>query len=283
MKRIAFPLLPAAVLAAAASAPLLAEEAAQKPDPDVLRVCASTKDAPYSERNGQGFENKIAAVLAEEAGLKLDLVMIDNDAIYLVRDGVDKGLCDALIGVDAEDPRLLTSAPYYKSGYAFISREDRGFDGEKWQDVDREGYETFALRYHTPAETILKYTGRYEYNLIYHSSLSNFEDRRNKYTQIPASLVVSEVAQGNADLGIIFAPEGARYVRDSRTPLKLTLISNDLERSDGMIIPLRYEQSVGVSKARPELLPKIEAALVSGKARIEAILQEEGVPTLPLS
>ena len=280
MKRIAIsPLLAAAMVMAGGAA--LAEEAAA--DSTTLRVCASTKDAPYSERNGQGFENRIAAVLAEEAGLKLDLVMIDKDAIYLVHDGIDKGLCDALIGVDAGDERLLTTTPYYKSAYAFVSRQDRGFDGDEWQDADREGYNTFAYRYHSPAETILKYTGRYEYNMIYQASLSNFEDRRNKYTQIPASLVVSEVAAGNADLGVIFAPEAARYVRDSRTPLKMTLIVNDLERSDGLVIPLRYEQSVGVSKAHPELLPKLESALASGKGRIEAILKEEGVPTLPLS
>lgn len=283
MKRFAFSPLLAAVLAAAPGSAALAEEAAQTPDPNLLRVCASTKDAPYSEANQQGFENKIAAVIAEEAGMDLDLVMIDKDAIYLVRDGVDKDLCDVLIGVDSGDERLLTSEPYYKSAYAFVSRADRGFDGSQWQDLDREGFNTFSYRYHSPAETILKYTGRYEYNLIYQASLINFSDRRNQYTQVPAARVVSEVAQGAADLGVIFAPEAARYVRDSRTPLKLTLIENDLTRVDGLVIPLRYEQSVGVVKTRPELLPKIDAALVSGKARIEAILTEEGVPTLPLS
>lgn len=256
-----------------------AETAAQ----DVLRVCASTRDAPYSSKDGSGFENRIARVLAEEAGMKLELVMIDNDAIYLVRDGIDKDLCDVLIGVDTGDERLLTSDPYYRSGYAIISQQARGFEGDKWQDVDQEGYNTFAYRYHSPAETILKYTGRYEYNLIYQASLTDFEDRRNKYTQVPADRVVSEVAAGNADLAIIFAPDAARYVRDARTPLKMTLITNEIERSDGVVIPLQYNQSVGISKERPELLDRINAALASGKDRIQAILDEETIPTLPLN
>lgn len=248
-----------------------------------LRVCASTKDAPYSTQDGSGFENRIAKVLAEETGRKLELVMIPKDAIYLVRDGIDKDLCDVLVGVDDGDQRLLTSEPYYRSGYAFVTRKDRNFEGDKWQDVDQEGFNTFSYRLYSPAETILKYTGRYEYNLIYQASLTNFEDRRNKYTQVDADRVVSEVAAGNADLGIIFAPEAARYVRDSREPLKMTLITNEIQRSDGVIIPLQYDQSVGIAKTHPELVGPIDAALKSGRSKIDAILSEEGIPVLPLS
>jgi mxaJ protein len=255
----------------------------QEANSDTLRICASTKDAPYSSQDGTGFENKIARVLAEETGRKLELVMIPTEAIYLVRDGIDKNLCDVLVGVDDGDNRLLTSTPYYRTGYAFISKASRGFNGDKWQDVDQDGFNTFAYRLYSPAETILKYTGRYEYNLIYQASLTNFEERRNKYTQVDADRVVSEVAAGNADLGIIFAPEAARYVRDSREPLKMALISNELERSDGVIIPLQYDQSVGIAKTHPELVAPINAALKSGKTKIDAILAEEGIPVLPLN
>lgn len=251
-------------------------------DETTLRVCASTQEAPYSTKDGTGFENVIAGILAEEAGMELDLVMIDKAAIYLVRDGIDEGICDVLIGVDAGDERLLTSEPYYRSAYAFVSREDRGFEGDKWEDVDQEGYNTFAYRYHSPAETILKYTGRYEYNLVYQASLTDFQDRRNQYTQVEASRVVSEVAAGNADLAIIFAPDAGRYVRDSREPLKMTLITNEIERSDGLMIPLQYSQSVGISKEKPELVDTINSALESGRERIEAVLADEGIPTLPL-
>ncbi|MBL3569762.1 methanol oxidation system protein MoxJ [Rhodovulum sulfidophilum] len=278
MKRILATGAFGSVLAAALPVAATAQEAG-----DTLRVCASTRDAPFSDRQLDGFENRIARIIADEAGLALDLVTVDKDAIFLVRDGIETGLCDVIVGVDAGDERLLTTEPYYKSGYAYVSRQDRGFDGSRWQDIDREGLTTFAYRYYGPAETILKYTGRYEYNLIYQASLIDFEDRRNRYTQVPAKRVVDEVAAGTADIGILFAPEAARYVRDSRTPLTMTLISNDIERSDGEIIPLQYAQSVGVSKDHPELLALIEAALKSGRDRIKAVLDAEGIPTVPLS
>lgn len=264
----------------AAALMLAAPASAETP---TLRVCASTKDAPYSDKDGSGFENKIAQVLADKMNAKLELVMIDKDAIYLVRDGIEKNLCDVLIGVDAGDERVLTSTPYYRSGYALVTQQDRNFTGDTWQDVDHEGFNTFSYRLYSPAETILKYTGRYEYNLIYQASLTNFEDRRNKYTQVPADRVISEVADGNADMAIVFAPEAARYVRDSRTPLRMTLITNAIERSDGVTIPLQYDQAVGIAKTRPELLGPINDALQAGRDQIDAILKQEGIPTLPLS
>lgn len=269
-------------LLAGGTALLCSLGAATAQEDTTLRVCASAKDAPYSDARGEGFENRIAAILADEAGMELDLVILDRDAIYAFRDGIETGKCDVLVGVDTGDDRVLTSKPYYRSGYAFVSQTARGFDGDTWQDIDREGFSTFAYRYHTPAETILKYTGRYEYNLVYQASLINFSDRRNQYTQVPAERVVSEVASGTADLGIAFAPDIARYVRDAREPLTLTLITNEIERQDGVIIPLQYSQSVGVSKARPELLDVITAALDSGQDRIARVLAEEGIPTLPL-
>ncbi|WP_261391592.1 methanol oxidation system protein MoxJ [Roseovarius atlanticus] len=252
-------------------------------DPDTMRVCASTKDAPYSTADLDGFENRIAEIIADEAGLTLEMVQVEKDAIFLHRDGIEQDICEVIIGVDEGDERMLTSEPYYRSAYAFVARQDRGFEGHTWQDIDQEGYDTFAYRYHSPAETILKYSGRYEYNLIYQASLVDFEDRRNQYTQVPAERVVDEVSSGKADLGILFAPEAARFVKDSREPLEMTLITDRIERSDGLVIPLQYSQSVGVADDSPELLEKIDAALESGSARIRAVLEEEGIPTLPMN
>lgn len=274
--RIAQLLAGVAALGAIAAAPTATRAA------EPLRVCSSTMDAPFSSADGSGFENRIAAVLAEEMGRDLQHVWIPKAAIYVVHEGIDQGLCDVVIGVDAGDERLLTSDPYYRSGYAFVSRVDRNFEGRRWEDADTPGYSRFSYRFHSPAETILKYTGKYEGNLAYTYSLIDFKSRRNQYLNVPADRVVSEVADRHADLAIAFAPEVARYVRDAREPMALTLIDNAIERTDGVVIPLQYDQAVGVSKSAPDLLAPINAALRSGADRIRAILQDEGIPLLPV-
>lgn len=273
-------LIAAATLAATATASTVRAEDAAK---DSLRVCASTKDAPYSEEGGTGFENRLAQIIAEGTGRSLDLVWLKKDAIYLVRDGIDQGLCDVVMGVDAGDPRLLTTQPYYRSGYAFVTPQTTALESDHWEALADPKFDTIAYRFHGPAEVLMKYAGKYENNLIYATSLANFEDRRNKYTNVEAARVVSEVAKGDADLAIIFAPEAARYVKSASTPLKITLITNHLTRANGVEVPLQFSQSVGVVKSMPELRDQIDAALAARQGEIRALLTEEGIPLLPSS
>ena len=255
--------------------------AAQAEDP--LRVCASTKEAPYSEEGGTGFENKIAQVLAEGTGRPLELVWINKEAIYLVRDGIDAGLCDVVVGTDTDDPRLLTTQPYYRTGYVLLTQADKAPRSDTWEVITDPEFDTIAYRQYGPGDLLLKYAGKYENNLIYVMSLTNFEERRNKYTNVAPSKVVNEVAQGTADMAIVFAPEAARYVRQARTPLTMTMISDSLTRANGQVVPLQFNQSVGVTKSKPELRDELDAALTARKAEIDAILADEGIPTLPPS
>ena len=62
----------------------------------------------------------------------------------------------------------------------------------------------------------------------------------------------------------------------------MQIITNDIERLDGKIIPLTYAQSIGVAKRAPHLVEEINAALRESAAEIRAVLEEEGVPLLPL-
>lgn len=249
---------------------------------DVLKVCASTKEAPYSTRAEDGFENRIAEVLAAKMGRTLEYEWIERPAIYVVRDGLSKKTCDVVIGVDAGDERLATSRPYYRTAYAFVSRTDEKFAGSRWQDVGGEGLARFATRLYSPAETMLKYSGKYEDNLAYLYGLVNFKSRRNQYIDVAPDRLVQEVRDKSADLAIAFAPDVARYVKEAGGDLTITLITNDVERSDGETVELQYSQAVGVRKGDEALLAEIDEALGKARGEIGAILDEEGIPTLPI-
>ncbi|WP_413205747.1 methanol oxidation system protein MoxJ [Rhodospirillum sp. A1_3_36] len=246
-----------------------------------LRICASTKEAPYSTADASGFENKIAVALAKAMGRTPEFVFLDKFAIYLVRDGLDAGACDVILGADAGDPRMLTSSPLYRTGYVLVSREETGFTSANWEDLRNTRLSRFAIRFYSPAETILKYTGKWEDNAAYLYSLINFKSRRNSYSQVPAGQLVSEVVDGKADMAIAFAPDVARYVKSSRAPLRMTMIDTPITRSDGKVIPLDYEQAIGVRKTDAALLEDINAALPGLRDEIARILAEEGIPTLP--
>ncbi|YBV93864.1 methanol oxidation system protein MoxJ (plasmid) [Phyllobacteriaceae bacterium JZ32] len=246
----------------------------------VLRICASIKGEPYTIKDGSGFENRIAAVIAKAMDRKPEFVWTDKPSIFLVRDFLDKGACDVVMGVDDGDPRVLTTSPYYRTGYVFVTRTDSGLEIDNWSDEDLLKVKTIGYQFHSPAEVMLKQTGLYEDNLIYQYSLVNFTDRRNQYTQVSGERLVSEVANGTADAVVAFAPDVARYVKNSLTPLTMKVVNQNGLTKSGELIPQQFDQSVAVRKGDAELRAEIDAALQKVRPQIEAILKEEGIPLL---
>lgn len=248
--------------------------------PGTLRICASEVEAPFSQKDGQGFENRIAKVLATAMGREAVFVWSPKAAIYQVRDGLDKNLCDVVMGVDTGDERVLSSKPYYRTSYVFVTKADRNVTTGDWQDKQIKDLGRFVVRFYSPGETMLKKLGKYEDNAAYLYSLVNFRSPRNQYVEIQGERMVSEVAGGEADIAFAFAPEVARYVKASPVPLRMTVATTDLSRFDGTPIPLHYNQSVAVRKGDEALLRDIDAGLVKARTEIDAILTEEGIPLL---
>ncbi|MFE1599916.1 methanol oxidation system protein MoxJ [Methylobacterium sp. ID0610] len=266
-------------LTALAAAPAHAAPAPPAGQP-ALRVCAAANQPPLSLRDGSGLENKIASAVAAAMDRKVEFVWSDKPAIYLVRDFLDKTLCDVIAGLDTGDPRVLTTKPYYRSGYVFLSRQQDGLDVASWNDPRLKDVGHVAVPFGSPSETMLKRIGRYEEDMAYLYSLVNFRSPRNQYTQIDPARLVEEVASGKAAVAAPFAPEVARFVKTSPVPLRMTLVAEEAV-GDGAKVPMRFDQSMGVRRGDAALLKDLEAGLAKAKPAIEAILREEGVPTLP--
>lgn len=253
------------------------------PDPTTLRICAAKSQPPLSMEDGSGLENKIGVALADAMKRKPQFVWSERPAIYLVRDYLDKNLCDLVIGLDAGDPRVATSKPYYRTGYVFLTRADRDLDVKSWSDPRLKKVGHIVVAFGSPGEVLLKDMGQYEDNMAYLYSLVNFRSARNQYTQIDPSRMVGEIVNGGADVAVGFAPDVARYVKASSTPLRMTLIEDNATKSNGEKVPQRFDQSVAVRRDDKALLTAVDAALVVARPKIEEILKAEGVPLLPVT
>jgi mxaJ protein len=259
----------AALLAAAAPATAL----------ESLKVCAAEDEMPYSNKKGEGFENKLAFLLGKTLNRQVEMVYW-SDPRYYVRDYLDKGLCDVTMGVDAGDPRVLTTKPYYRSGYVFVTREEDGIEVENWNSEALRKVKRIAFVPGTPAETMLRAIGRYNDMFNYSQELVGFRSKRNQYVKYDNAKLVSEVASGNAEIAVLWGPAAARYVKASSTPLKMTLIPDDNKRADGQKVAHHYSTSIGVRKDNPALLSELNKALEKIEDDIEDLLEEEGMPLL---
>ncbi len=234
---------------------------------------------PYSNQAGEGFENKLAQYVAEQLGRKLETVGW-TDPRYFIRDYLDKGLCDVVMGVDAGDPRLLTTAPYYRSGYVFISRAKDGFDLQNWDSPALKQAKRIAFAPGSPAETMLRAIGRYNDMFNYQQELAGFKSKRNQYVKYDNDKLVNEVASGKAEIAILWGPAAARYVKASATPLTMTVIPDNAKRADGEKVGFHYSTSIGVRKDDSALLAQLNKIIKDGQDNIEELLEAEGIPLL---
>ncbi len=253
------------------------QEMAATPTGEVLKVCAAENEMPYSNKKGEGFENKLTRLLGQKLNRKIKYVYW-KDPRYFVRDFLNKGLCDVVIGVDAGDPRVLTTKPYYRSAYTFISREADDLDLKDWNSKVLRSVQNIGYIPGTPSEVMIRAIGRYSDTFNYNKSLVGFKSRRNQYVKYDTSKMVSDISNGKAEVAVLWGPSAARYVKESSTPLKMTVVPNNSVRADGKKVEQHYSTSMAVSKGEATLLKQLNAFIQQNSSEIEAILEEEGIP-----
>lgn len=245
---------------------------------ETLRICAAENEVPYSSRNGFGFENKIGEVIAKAMGRKPEFVWYDKPAIYLVRDQLTKNACDIVIGLDTGDPRVATSAPYYRAPYVFVLPKDSKLDITSWDSPDLQKAQNIGVAQDSPAQVMLEKLGLFNRNFNYMKSLIGFKSKRNQYVRVPPERLVGDVADGKADVAVGFAPEVARYVKQRGDALKMVVIPDTATRADGERVPFHFDQSFGVRKDDQQLLSAVNDALKKAQPEIDNVLKEEGIP-----
>src|SRR6185312_1721131 len=102
-----------------AAALMLAPFAAQA---GTLRVCSEPNNLPFSNKAGQGFENKIADIVARDMGDRVEYTWaLQNDRF--ITHTLDAHKCDVMMGVSVGMDSVETTQHYYASTYVFVSRK----------------------------------------------------------------------------------------------------------------------------------------------------------------
>ena len=257
----------ALVAALALSAPHAPSMGAVFAQPPTLRVCGDPDNLPFSNERLEGFENRIAAVVAAELGATPVYAWWPHQR-GLVRNTIDAGTCDVIFGVPEGLDFVLWTKPYYRSSYVMAYRNDRGYD---LRSLDAPELQRLRIGVHinTPPEESLARRGLLDNITTY----SLFFDPRGDRDR-PRKLLDDLVA-GTVDVAVAWGPLAGYADTTSNAPLELV----PLEDEPG--VPLSFDISMGVAKGNDELKDRLEAAIDRRQAEILAILEEYGVPLVP--
>jgi ABC-type amino acid transport substrate-binding protein len=77
--------------------------------PGVLRVCADPNNLPFSNRRLEGFENKIAALVARELNAAVEYTWRAQRRGF-IRETLRAGACDVVVGMPSSLELALTTA-----------------------------------------------------------------------------------------------------------------------------------------------------------------------------
>jgi mxaJ protein len=230
-----------------------------------LKVCADPDNLPFSNRKQQGFDNKVSELLARELGRKLEYVW-QRGGRGFVRENLDKGVCDVLVGVPAQFRPVLTTSPYYSSSYVFVTRKDRklniaSFDDPRLRSM-KIGVQVLDDDYAPPARALSR--RQLTINIV------GFDAAGEE-----AGDIIGAVASGKIDTAVVWGPLAGYHAARQRVPLKLTAVDPEF---DPPALPFRFAIAVGVRKQDIALKEQLDRALVREHARIERILRAYSVP-----
>ncbi|MBZ9991148.1 substrate-binding domain-containing protein [Mesorhizobium sp. BH1-1-5] len=241
-----------------------------------LRVCADPNNLPFSNAAGQGFENRIAEIIAGDLGAKLTYTWWAQRRGF-VRNTLKAGLCDLVPGTPANLEMLRTTKPYYRSSYVFVTRQNSpdvtSFNDPRLRDL-RIGVQLIGDDgANSPPVQALGRRG-----IVGH--LIGYPVYGDYSAPNPPARIVEAVASGEIDLAVVWGPLAGYFAQKQKVPLRITPVT---PRIDGPQLPLMYDISMGVRREDDALRSEVNSALAKHRAEIDAVLTQYGVPRLDMA
>jgi mxaJ protein len=239
-----------------------------------LRVCSDPNNLPFSNRRGEGFENRLAELLAGELGKPVEYTWWPQRRGFF-RNTLNAHQCDVVIGAPSGLEMAQVTRPYYRSTYVFVTRATSrlrvaSFDDPRLRRL-RIGVHLIGDDYaNTPPAHAL--TARHIVDNV--AGYSIYGD----YTQEnPPERLIEAVASGAIDVAVAWGPLAGYFATREDVPLTVTPVA--VER-DSPFLPFAYDISMAVRRGDKPLLEQINGVLARRAADIERILDTYGVPRL---
>jgi mxaJ protein len=237
-----------------------------------IRVCADPNNLPFSNQAREGFENRIADLLANDRGARLEYTWWPQRRGF-IRNTLQAGACDVVMGVPTDFELTRTSRPYYRSTYVFAARRDRlsqlgSLDDPRLRDL-RIGVQMIGDDFaNTPPAHALAKRGLVR-NVVGYSVYGDYSK------PAPLAAIVDAVDRGDVDAALVWGPAAGFFAKRAHHPLDLTPVQ---PRTDSPSLPFEFAISMGVRRTDAALQAELDDFIVRRRADIDAILEGYGVP-----
>ncbi len=283
MTRLSAPLRPwlSLLVALALGGTAASAVADDAPRREAFRVCKDPNNMPFTNASGEGFEDKIAALFAAELGLPVEtytfpqrLAFVRNTLRYKLP-GKDYP-CDIVMGVPAEFGQLLPTRPYYRSTYVLVFSAAKALAGVDSADdflaLPRPTLAGLKIGVfdRSPGSAWLDRHQLVDSGVPYRVMSPNPDE-------VPADVIGRDLASGAIDVAVVWGPIGSYLAREAKdSALRIVPLASEPG------VQFDYSIAMGVRFGEKAWKAQIETLIERNQDRIDAILQEYGVPLLPV-
>lgn len=247
--------------------PASAAERAEAIDRTSLRVCADPAAPPMSTEDGKGYENAIAELLAKDLGVPVQYTWFPNTFGFFRRT-LNVRRCDVVMGVATGIEPAQTTAPYFRSTYALVSRKADGIAAKSLEDESLKPLR-IGVQAGTPPTNILAGAGMLGNTRSYDLMVDS------RVTSIGRQLV-DDLAAKQIDVAVLWGPIAA-YFTKGRNDLTVTLLP---EKEAG--VPLAFDISMALRFGEPAWRARLNRFIHDKHDQIQDILKGYNVPLLPV-
>jgi quinoprotein dehydrogenase-associated probable ABC transporter substrate-binding protein len=236
-------------------------------DPKVLRVCADPRNLPFSNENGEGFENKLAELFAEKLQKKL-AYMYFPQASGFVRMTLAAHRCDVIMGFPQGDDLVQGTNPYYRTTYALVTKQGSGLDEVAALADQRLKGKHIGIVAGTPPATNMAANGLMTNAKPYPLMIDTRFDSS-------AAAMINDLMSGEIDAGVLWGPMAGYYARQANPPLHVTPLVKETSGPK-----LAYRIGMGVRPADQNWKRLLNRLIQENQEAINKILLDFGVPLL---
>jgi mxaJ protein len=239
-----------------------------------LTACADPNNLPFSNRAGQGFENKLSEMIASDLHAKLNYIWWAQRRGY-VRNTLNEKKCDFWPGIGSNVEMVATTRPYYRSTYMFVTRASANLKGLTLDDPRLKSLEIGVQMVgndgsNTPPAHALAGRGIIA-NVRGYMLYGNYREPN------PPAEIVRAVERGDVDVALVWGPLAGYFAPQSPVPLRLEPVTPWFADQQW---PMQFDISVGVQNGNQKLLKDIDRVLVRRSAEIRQLLAAYHVPVV---
>jgi mxaJ protein len=237
-----------------------------------LRVCADPNNLPFSNDRLEGFENRLADVVAAELRTTVQYTWWAQRRGFL-RHTLNAGVCDIVMGLPSSLEAVAVTRPYYRSAYVFVTRRADALKVHSFDDpilrrlrigvpiIGEDGA-------NAPPAHALSRRGIVR-NVVGYSVYGDYA------TANPPARLIEAVAQGHVDLAIAWGPLAGFFAARQDVSLDIASVA---PLGDTPALPIAFDISLAVRRGEAALVTRLEQVLDRRRGDIDAILAQYHVP-----